>query len=157
VDEKGVEGLGALNRDGSAERLRGSIFSALTRTGEQANVVRLLAPVVPTAILGVGLNYRRHAAESGANVPENPVLFVKGNNTLQHPGDPIEIPTTLPSSKVDYECELAVDIGREGRQATLPRRVGSDQCELYVRSGFSTGLERAQQRYDIIFCRAQGE
>jgi len=77
--------------------------------GQSPNV---LAPLLPTIILGVGLNYRRHAAESGAATPEFPVLFVKGPYTVQHPGDPIQIPTTLPSTKVDYECELAVVIGR---------------------------------------------
>jgi 2-keto-4-pentenoate hydratase/2-oxohepta-3-ene-1,7-dioic acid hydratase in catechol pathway len=41
------------------------------------------------------------------------LLFVKGLNTLQHPGDPIFIPTHLASDEVDYECELAVVIGRE--------------------------------------------
>lgn len=47
--------------------------------------------------------------------PEFPVLFAKGLNTLQHPGDPILIPTALPSHEVDYECELAVVIGRAGK------------------------------------------
>ncbi len=115
LDNNGVEGLGALSDDGSVEKLHGSLYGPLTRAGERADVAKLLAPVVPTAVLCIGLNYRRHAEESGARVPENPVLFVKGNNTLQHPGDPIEIPTTLPSHKVDYECELAVVIGRPCR------------------------------------------
>jgi 2-keto-4-pentenoate hydratase/2-oxohepta-3-ene-1,7-dioic acid hydratase in catechol pathway len=72
----------------------------------------LLAPVEPTAILCIGLNYRAHAAETGADVPEHPILFVKGINALQHPGGAIEIPRHLASTKVDYECELAVVIGR---------------------------------------------
>ncbi len=44
--------------------------------------------------------------------PTIPILFVKGTNSLQNPGDPILIPTHLPSEKVDYECELAVVIGK---------------------------------------------
>ncbi len=115
IDGNGAEGMAALKNDGSAERLTGSPASGYVRTGAKADVVKLLAPVVPTAVLCIGLNYRRHAAEAGAKIPENPVLFVKGNNTLQHPGDPIEIPTTLASEKVDYECELAVVIGRPCR------------------------------------------
>src|SRR5690606_15355464 len=79
---------------------------------ERAAIAQLLAPVVPAQILCIGLNYRRHAQESGAKPPELPVLFVKGINTLQHPDQPILIPTQLASEEVDYECELAVVIGR---------------------------------------------
>ena len=53
---------------------------------------KLLAPVEPTSILCVGLNYRRHAEETGASIPEYPVLFIKAANALTHPGDPIVIP-----------------------------------------------------------------
>jgi 2-keto-4-pentenoate hydratase/2-oxohepta-3-ene-1,7-dioic acid hydratase in catechol pathway len=63
-------------------------------------------------ILGIGLNYKRHAEESGMKPPEFPVLFAKGLNTVQNPGDPIQIPTAIASHEVDYECELAVVIGQ---------------------------------------------
>ena len=63
-------------------------------------------------ILCIGLNYRRHAEETNAPIPEFPVLFMKGPNTLQNPGDPILLPTHLKSDEVDYECELAVVIGK---------------------------------------------
>jgi 2-keto-4-pentenoate hydratase/2-oxohepta-3-ene-1,7-dioic acid hydratase in catechol pathway len=105
----------AAETDGTHEELSGDLFAGLRRTGRPARPDKILAPLSPAAILGVGLNYRRHAAESGAKVPEHPVLFVKGPGTLQHPGDPIRIPTTLASHKVDYECELAVVIGRPCR------------------------------------------
>lgn len=101
-----------LNPDGSAERLAGNLYAGLHPTGETVAVTRLLAPIEPAAILCIGLNYRHHAAESGMKEPEIPILFVKGVNTLQHPGEPILIPTHLRSDKVDYECELAVVIGR---------------------------------------------
>jgi hypothetical protein len=77
--------------------------------------------VVPAQILGVGLNYRHHAKESNLKVPELPVLFVKGVNTLQNPGDPILLPTHLPSTEVDYECELAVVIGRACKNVSRER------------------------------------
>lgn len=111
-DGNGQAQHGRLEADGRTTRLEGDIFGALAPTGEPADVRKLLAPVAPTAILGIGLNYRRHAAESGAAVPAAPVLFAKGLNTVQNPGDPILIPTRLKSEKVDYECELAVVIGR---------------------------------------------
>jgi 2-keto-4-pentenoate hydratase/2-oxohepta-3-ene-1,7-dioic acid hydratase in catechol pathway len=116
LDSRGKTQLAALRDDGTAEELAGDSFGPFRRTGRTIQG-RRLAPVAPTAILGVGLNYRRHAAESGAPVPAHPVLFAKGLNTLQHPGAPILIPTRLPSTQVDYECELAVVIGRACRNA----------------------------------------
>jgi len=104
-----------------AERLDGDPHAGLTPTGETARVHKLLAPVVPAAILCIGLNYKHHAAESGMKAPELPILFVKGPNALQHPGEPIEIPTHLASAEVDYECELAVVIGRPCKNVSRER------------------------------------
>jgi 2-keto-4-pentenoate hydratase/2-oxohepta-3-ene-1,7-dioic acid hydratase in catechol pathway len=92
--------------------ISGDIYSDFEVTDVPAQVHKLLAPVAPTSVLGIGLNYRHHAEESGAKVPEYPVLFVKGLNAVQNPNDPIEIPTALHSEQVDYECELAVVIGK---------------------------------------------
>ena len=74
-----------------------------------------LAPVVPPTIYCIGLNYRKHAQETGAAIPQYPVLFIKAQAALHHPDQPILIPTHAPSHKVDYECELAVVIGRRAR------------------------------------------
>ena len=112
LDPQGVASYGAEQADGTVRRIEGDVLGAHHVTNETATVRKRLAPIVPAQILGVGLNYRHHAAESGMKAPELPVLFVKGINTLQHPGDPILIPTHLPSDEVDYECELAVVIGR---------------------------------------------
>jgi 2-keto-4-pentenoate hydratase/2-oxohepta-3-ene-1,7-dioic acid hydratase in catechol pathway len=98
--------------DGSALRIEGDLYGAYRVTGETVHVAKLLAPVAPAQILCIGLNYRHHATEAGAKIPERPILFVKGVNTVCHPGDPILIPTRLRSDEVDYECELAVVIGR---------------------------------------------
>jgi 2-keto-4-pentenoate hydratase/2-oxohepta-3-ene-1,7-dioic acid hydratase in catechol pathway len=111
-DSSGKDHYGAEQADGSALRIAGDVLGEHCVTTERADLRKLLAPIVPAQILGVGLNYRHHAQESGMKVPEFPVLFVKGLNTLQHPGDPILIPTKLASTEVDYECELAVVIGR---------------------------------------------
>lgn len=112
TDSKNAIHYGAEQADGSARRIAGDIFGQYSVTAEKADVARLLAPIVPAQILCIGLNYRQHAAETGAKIPERPILFVKGINTLQHPDAPIEIPTRLASHEVDYECELAVVIGR---------------------------------------------
>jgi len=84
-------------------------------------VQRLLAPVEPKQFLGIGLNYRRHAEETNAKIPEYPILFMKGVNAVQDPGGPIVIPGHLPSTEVDYECELAVVIGRACKNVTRDR------------------------------------
>jgi 2-keto-4-pentenoate hydratase/2-oxohepta-3-ene-1,7-dioic acid hydratase in catechol pathway len=97
---------------GQYHKISGDIFSHSTAADELADVAKILAPVLPAAILCIGLNYRRHAAETNAKIPERPILFFKGINALQNPGDPILIPSFLASHEVDYECELAVVIGR---------------------------------------------
>jgi len=97
------------------ERLEGDLFAGLKPTGESVQLGKLLAPLDPSAILGIGLNYRRHAAETGAKYPERPILFMKTPSSVQNPGDPIEVPTTLASHEVDYECELAVVIGKRAK------------------------------------------
>jgi 2-keto-4-pentenoate hydratase/2-oxohepta-3-ene-1,7-dioic acid hydratase in catechol pathway len=104
--------------DGSILRIEGDIFGHFSVTNEEAQLARLLAPIAPTQILCIGLNYRRHAVESSAPIPAWPVLFVKGINTVQHPGEPIQIPTHLKSTEVDYECELAVIIGKPCKNAS---------------------------------------
>ena len=102
----------AARQGDTAYELDGDPFGTPTVTGRVADVRKVLAPVAPTAILCVGLNYRRHAEETGAAIPTDPVLFFKAPTAVQHPGDPIELPTFLASTQVDYECELAVVIGR---------------------------------------------
>lgn len=120
-DSTGGIHYGAEQADGSARRIAGDILGQYRQTNDRADVAKLLAPIVPTQILGVGLNYRHHAQESGMKAPELPVLFVKGINTLQNPGDAILIPTHLASHEVDYECELAVVIGRACKNVTRER------------------------------------
>ena len=105
--------------DGRLERLSGNLFGDLLPTGEPAAVERILAPLEPRAILCIGLNYRRHAAETGAAIPSYPVLFMKSPGAVQHPEAPITLPTTAASHQVDYEGELAVVIGRTCRNVPL--------------------------------------
>jgi 2-keto-4-pentenoate hydratase/2-oxohepta-3-ene-1,7-dioic acid hydratase in catechol pathway len=108
----------ALQPDGSARALEGEVPGDFRLTDRPVTPGRLLAPVTPTNLLCIGLNYRRHAAESNSPLPPHPVLFMKNTAAVQHPGGPIQLPRHLPSTKVDYECELAVVIGRACRNAT---------------------------------------
>ena len=115
ADSAGQAHFAAQNADGSAWRIEGDLYGKFSVTNQTANVKKLLAPVVPSQILCIGLNYRKHAEETKAKIPEYPVLFVKSPATVQNPGDPILIPTHLKSDEVDYECELAVVIKKAGK------------------------------------------
>lgn len=131
-DRTGIVGYAAQQADGTALKLAGDIYQSPKLTTEKADVAKLLAPIQPTSIICIGLNYRRHAQETGAKIPEYPVVFFKGINTLLNPGEPIQIPTHLRSDEVDYECELAVVIGRAGknvsRQTALDYVLGYTCC-----------------------------
>ncbi len=85
---------------------RSSVGSVLSFAGE-----RLAAPFArPHQILCIGLNFSDHAAESGQDVPAEPILFTKSPNTLQGPNDDVRIPRG--SAKTDWEVELGIVIGR---------------------------------------------
>ncbi len=83
---------------------------------------RLHAPLPrPGKIVCVGHNYAEHARERGSDAPAQPILFLKSANTICGPGDPIILPPN--SSKVDYEAELAVVIGKGGRGISEERAI----------------------------------
>jgi 2-keto-4-pentenoate hydratase/2-oxohepta-3-ene-1,7-dioic acid hydratase in catechol pathway len=119
--------LACQHSDGTFTRLDGDLFGTLRDTGNRAEG-KLLAPLEPRAILCIGLNYKRHAEETKTPLPQHPVLFMKSPGAVQNPGDPIFLPRKLRSDKVDYECELAVVIGRAAknvaREAALSHVLG---------------------------------
>lgn len=108
----------ALLPDGSTPEIVGDVFGEFLITDREVKLGKRLAPVAPVNILCIGLNYRKHAEEGGRGAPERPVLFLKPTSSVQHPGDAIELPQKLRSDEVDYECELAVVIGKRCKNAT---------------------------------------
>jgi 2-keto-4-pentenoate hydratase/2-oxohepta-3-ene-1,7-dioic acid hydratase in catechol pathway len=103
--------------------------------------VTLLPPVPdPPKIICVGLNYADHAAETGAQIPEYPVLFPRYTTTLVADGDPLLVPSA--SVQLDYEGELVAVIGDGGRN------IGADQALEHVAgySIFNDGSVRDYQR-----------
>jgi acylpyruvate hydrolase len=91
-----------------------------------ADRVRMLAPVPdPQKIICMGLNYRDHAEESGAEIPQQPLWFAKFANSLLGDGQPIVLPAAH-ADYVDYEAELAVVIGRPAH------RVSAEQALEHV-------------------------
>lgn len=113
-----VPAYGALASDGGVTQIDGDIFGPHIVTNRPAMVDRLLAPVVPPAILCIGLNYRAHAVETGSKIPEYPVLFMKSPGALTDPGAPIVLPRVLASNSVDYEGELVVVIGKRAKNVS---------------------------------------
>ncbi|MEI6274108.1 MAG: fumarylacetoacetate hydrolase family protein, partial [Phycisphaerae bacterium] len=102
----------SLQPDGTAREIAGDIFGTFEVLAKTVQPHKLLAPIAPTNLMCIGLNYRKHAAEGNVPVPERPVLFMKATTAVQNPGDPIVLPRHMRSDEVDYECELAVVIGK---------------------------------------------
>jgi 2-keto-4-pentenoate hydratase/2-oxohepta-3-ene-1,7-dioic acid hydratase in catechol pathway len=103
-----------------------------------------------TKIVGVGLNYRAHAAEMGKPLPEEPLLFLKPPSAVIGTGEAIVIPPGY--QRVDYEAELAVVIGRRAR------RVPRDEALDYVRgyTCLNDVTVRDLQKKDVQYTRAKG-
>ena len=85
----------------------------------------------PEKIVCIGLNYRRHAQEIGAQVPKEPVLFSKFNVALNHHNGTIKLPVAV-AKKFDYEVELVIIMGKEAKDVSEPDALS------YV-AGYSTG------------------
>lgn len=118
VDSQGHTRHGVAAATDQAYPLSGDLYGEFTIAAETIQVAQLLAPVVPTNIYCIGLNYREHAEESGVALPERPLVFMKPTSTLTHPGSPILLPKVQHDSEVDYECELAVVIGKTCRDVS---------------------------------------
>ena len=81
------------------------------------NEVKLLAPCTPTKIVALGLNYKSHAEETHNPVPESPIIFIKPTTCIIGPEDNIVYPPS--TTRVDYECELGVVIGKRMRMVAI--------------------------------------
>ncbi len=102
---------------------------------------KLLPPIPdPAKIVCIGLNYRDHAAESGAPIPRDPVLFSKYATALVGPDDAIVLPKE--SAKVDYEAELVIVVGRKGR------RVPKEKAWDYI-AGYTIGHDVSARDWQL--------
>lgn len=105
-------------RDGIS-RARTALAEGLPRLAGSAEL-RIGAPIAkPGAVICIGQNYAAHAAESGSPVPTQPIIFFKHPNTVVGPFDAVKIPPR--ATKVDWEVELGVVIGRRASYLTSPR------------------------------------
>jgi 2-keto-4-pentenoate hydratase/2-oxohepta-3-ene-1,7-dioic acid hydratase in catechol pathway len=113
--------LGAPHRAGLRELIAaGRVDDLRSRLGDTGapshplSAVKLLPPIPdPEKIVCIGLNYREHAAEIGAELPTHPIVFGKYRNALAAPGAAVTLPAN--STRVDYEAEVAFVVGRRAK------------------------------------------
>jgi 2-keto-4-pentenoate hydratase/2-oxohepta-3-ene-1,7-dioic acid hydratase in catechol pathway len=103
-------------------RLVGDPFGAW-RAGDEVpgglDGQRVLAPVVPSKIVAVALNYKAHAAEQGKPLPPEPLFFIKPSTAVVGPGEPVRLPPGV--GRVDHEAEVGLVIGRRATRVTAER------------------------------------
>jgi 2-keto-4-pentenoate hydratase/2-oxohepta-3-ene-1,7-dioic acid hydratase in catechol pathway len=148
--------FGVLDGDGQVARIEGHPFGRISFTGAryaQADI-RLLSPILPSKVVGVGKNYADHIAEMKeltGDAPEEPLLFLKPSTAVIGPGDAIRIPPG--STNVHHEVELAVVIGARGARNVTPEQA---QSAIF---GYTIGndvTERDMQQRDGQWTRAKG-
>ncbi|MBT0565442.1 fumarylacetoacetate hydrolase family protein [Williamsia sp. CHRR-6] len=127
-------------------------FGTPTFTGRQWSLsdVRLLAPILASKVVCIGKNYEAHAAEMGGAAPDDPVIFIKPNTSIIGPRVPIMRPPN--SSRVDYEGELAIVIGRPCKDVAA-----ADAASVIL--GYTVANDvtaRDQQQVDGQWTRAKG-
>lgn len=111
---------------------------------------RLLSPIAPSKIICLGRNYTAHALEMGNEPPERPLLFFKPPSAVIGPGDAIVLPKA--SSRIDYEGEIAIVVGRECRGVD---EKGARECILGYTS-LNDVTARDLQKQDGQWARAKG-
>jgi 2-keto-4-pentenoate hydratase/2-oxohepta-3-ene-1,7-dioic acid hydratase in catechol pathway len=117
IDHGGAH-LYAAEREGRWRLVEGDVFGD-HREGPEISPdgVRVLAPVSPSKIVCVGLNYKDHAAEQHKELPPEPLLFIKPSTAVIGPGEPIVVPAW--AGRIDHEAELGVVIGKPTRRVKM--------------------------------------
>jgi 2-keto-4-pentenoate hydratase/2-oxohepta-3-ene-1,7-dioic acid hydratase in catechol pathway len=144
-DLSGVMGGGDLDgrflADGGLDRVRAALASGDLPVLD-AEGLRIGAPVArPGKVVCIGLNFRDHAAESGAEIPAEPVVFMKASNTVVGPFDEVLVPRK--SEKTDWEVELAVVIGKTARY------LESHEDALDVIAGYAISNDVSEREFQL--------
>ena len=119
IDHSGTPRYAA-EREGRWRLVDGDIFNGFSEGPEIApEGVTLLAPVTPSKIVCVGLNYKDHAAEQNKPLPPEPLIFIKPSTSVIGPGAAIETPSW--AGRVDHEAELGLVIKKRARNVPMNR------------------------------------
>ena len=151
-----LEGLDAQGEPGDETViavLDGHPFNGINPDGRFVRYqdVRLVAPVLPTKVIGMGKNYAAHAEETNLGaVPVEPLIFLKPNTSVVGPGEPIQMPWQ--SEQVEHEAELAIVIGRVCKE--VPKERAADVIFGYTCANDVTA--RDLQHSDGQWTRAKG-
>jgi 2-keto-4-pentenoate hydratase/2-oxohepta-3-ene-1,7-dioic acid hydratase in catechol pathway len=146
--------FGVLDGDGQVAQIEGHPFGQISFTGQRfaAADVRLLSPILPSKVVGVGKNYADHVQEMNTgDAPKEPLIFLKPSTSVIGPGDAIRVPAG--STNVHHEVELAVVIGARGARQVTPEQA---MASVF---GYTIGndvTERDMQRSDGQWTRAKG-
>lgn len=133
---------GAFLADGGIEKAAAALAAGDLSVWEGAEGERIGAPIArPEAVICIGQNYAEHAAESGAEPPSTPIVFFKHPNTVVGPHDEVPIPPR--ASKVDWEVELGVVIGRRASY------LKDEQEALDVIAGYVTSHDVSERDFQI--------
>jgi 2-keto-4-pentenoate hydratase/2-oxohepta-3-ene-1,7-dioic acid hydratase in catechol pathway len=133
---------GAFLADGGIEKAAAALAAGDLPVWEGAEGERVGAPIArPEAVICIGQNYAEHAAESGAEPPSTPIVFFKHPNTVVGPHDEVPIPPR--ASKVDWEVELGVVIGRRASY------LKGEQEALDVIAGYVTSHDVSERDFQI--------
>ena len=133
----------------TAVLLNGEMFKGFKDTGKRVKVKEILTPLVPASILCIGLNYKQHAEETGARLPDHPALFMKNIGALNNPGNPVILPPScLDPLQVDFEAELAVVIGQAAKD------VSASEALDYV-FGYTIGNDVSARLWQKEYCGGQ--
>ena len=133
---------GAFLADGGIEKAAAALAAGDLPVWEGAESERIGAPIArPEAVICIGQNYAEHAAESGAEPPSTPIVFFKHPNTVVGPNDEVPIPPR--ATKVDWEVELGVVIGRRASY------LKDEQEALDVIAGYVTSHDVSERDFQI--------
>lgn len=152
-ERAGTTAWGRVNpATGQILEIAGSPFGEIRYNGVAVTLseVRLLAPVEPSKIVAVGLNYRDHAREMGKPLPDEPLIFLKAPSALNRPGGDVVYPPQ--AGRVDYEAELAVVIGKRARNV----RAEDAHSVILGYTAINDVTARDLQAKDGLYARAKG-
>ena len=138
--------------DGVLKEIKGDLFKEFKISNNTFNLddVEILNPVEPPNIIAIGLNYQKHATETGHEFPERPVIFLKATTSITGPGSNIIIPAQAPDY-VDYEAELAVIISKKAKNIeaaevddyilgyTCANDISARDCQLEIDQQWARG------------------
>lgn len=128
--------------EGGLDTLAQAVAAGDARLTPAPEGVRIGAPIaMPQKIVCIGLNYADHAEEAGFPVPREPMVFLKSPNTLIGPNDDVRMPRK--ATRVDWEVELAVVIGRQARY------LADEQAAMEAIAGFAAVNDLSERAFQL--------